>query len=147
MKAAGDYSFYIIRRNDNVSAVEEFGIENPVLNSYELLWRELSNAENNSILTTQNIMRQILNHYFKVVGKSVNEGLLQKFENTREQEICRSLLSRINSEVHRMPDDLYIEPQNTAAETYFEVFRKIFTLMGHQEHYEMMFREQEALVS
>jgi wobble nucleotide-excising tRNase len=147
MKAVGEYGFYVVRKNGNVSSVEDFGVDNPVFNSYELLWRELSTAENNSILTTQNNMRQILNYYFKIVGKSADEGLLQKFENTREQEICRSLLSRINDGGHRMPDDLYVEEQDTAYDTYFNVFRKIFTLMGHQEHYQMMYREQEALVN
>jgi wobble nucleotide-excising tRNase len=145
MRKTGDYNFYMLRKNDNVTTVQEFGTENPVLNAYELLWRELS-AENNSVLTTQNIMRQIIEHYFKIVGKSADEVLLQSFENAREQEICRSLVSRINDSAHSIPDDLYVEHPEELAGKYFEVFKEIFTQMGHQDHYEMMFREQEALV-
>ena len=146
MKAAGDYNFYIIRKKDSVSTVQDFGTENPVLNTYELLWRELSNAENNSVLTTQNTMRQILEHYFKIVGRSADETLLQRFGHAQEQEICRSLVSRVNDSAHSLPDDLYVEQGEPIADKYFEVFKEIFTQMGHGDHYDMMFREKEALV-
>lgn len=145
MKAGGDYNFYIIRRNGNVSFVEDFGIENPVLNSYELLWRELSHAENNSVLTTQNLMRQILTHYFKLIGKTAGESLLQNFEDAQEQEICRFLVRPINDTSNGFPYDLYVEQQETIAEKYFEVFRKIFKETGHSAHYEMMFSGQKEM--
>src|SRR5699024_9005214 len=52
----GDETFWVIRKVDNVSCVKEYS-ENPIKNSYELLWKELK--ENPNSITTPNIMRRI----------------------------------------------------------------------------------------
>lgn len=144
-KKTSETNFWILRRNKNVTSIQSFGMENPIQNSYELLWKELTNSGSNSGVTIQNIMRRIIENYFKILGKYADDDLIMSFDSAEEQEICRSLVSWINDGSHGIPDDLYIEHQEAIIDKYFEVFRKIFTQMGHKEHYNMMFREQEAL--
>ncbi|MCH8517021.1 MAG: AAA family ATPase, partial [Cyclobacteriaceae bacterium] len=40
--------FWILRKNNKVSAIHFYGINNPIQSSYELLWREIKEWENNS---------------------------------------------------------------------------------------------------
>jgi wobble nucleotide-excising tRNase len=115
-------------------------MKNPIHSSYELLWQELRNKGNSGI-TTQNIMRRIIENYFKLLGKYVDDDLINKFPTIPDQEICRSLVSWINDGSHGIPDDLYIERQETTIDKYHEVFKNIFVHTGHKEHYTMMTKD------
>lgn len=139
----GDTNFWILRRNQNTSSVQAFEMENPIQNSYELLWRELNNSTNNSGITIQNTMRRIIENYFKILGKYADDDLINSFSNHQEQEICRSLVCWINDGSHGIPDDLYIEQQDAIIEKYFTVFKRIFIQMGHEEHFKMMCRTSD----
>lgn len=139
-KSNSDTNFWILRRNNNVSSIQAFGLVSPIQNSYELLWRELNQPANNSSITIQNIMRRIIENYFKILGRYTDDNLILSFANHQDQEICRSLVCWINDGSHSIPDDLYIEQHDTVVEKYFDVFKKIFVQMGHIEHYNMMFR-------
>lgn len=138
IKESGDTFFWILRRNDNISTIECFELKNPIQNSYELLWQELKIRDNTSIITTQNVMRRIIENYFKILGKYGDDELINKFENRQEQEICRSLICWINDGSHGIPDDLFIEHQQNMIEIYHKVFKSIFKETGHIEHYKMM---------
>ncbi len=116
-------------------------MENPIQNSYELLWKELKNRAQCSGLTIQNTMRRIIENYFKILGKFGDDELINKFDVQEDREICRSLLYWINDGSHTIPDDLYIERQDDVIEKYFEVFKKVFVHTKHIEHYKMMMGE------
>ncbi|REG94039.1 AAA family ATPase [Flavobacterium aquicola] len=139
----GDTNFWIVRKNNNLSSLQSYEMENPIQSSYELLWKELKNTQQNSGITIQNTMRRIIENYFKILGKYADDDLIKSFDNHQEQEICRSLVCWINDGSHGLPDDLYIEQQETILEKYLDVFKQIFVKMGHEEHYKMMYREQE----
>src|SRR5699024_822563 len=64
-KKQPDEKFWIIRKTENISNISQYE-ENPIKNSYELLWKEL--RENPNSITTPNIMRRILENYFKFFG-------------------------------------------------------------------------------
>ena len=130
--------YWILRKNKNVSTIESYGTNNPIQNSYELLWSELQNPKNISAITIQNIMRRILENYFKILGKYKDDDLILKFGNKQEQEICRSLLCWINDGSHCIPDDLFVELPDSVIDKYSDVFRNVFINMGHIEHYNMM---------
>lgn len=134
----GDTFFWILRRKKNITSIQPFEMENPIKNSYELLWKELRNREQNDSITVQNTMRRIIEHYYKILGEYTDDALVSQFSTIEEQEICRSLISWINDGSHVIPDDLYIEHQDTVADKYFEVFRAVFDETGHIEHYNMM---------
>ena len=44
----------------------------------------------------------------------------------------------INDGSHCVPDDFNIVQSDDITERYYEVFQKIFKVMGHIEHYNMM---------
>ena len=131
-------NFWILRKVDNVSYLQDFELVNPIQNSYELLWRELKNKDNNSGITIQNTMRRIIENYFKILGKYGDDDLIDKFDNPQEKEICRSLICWINEGSHTIPDDLFVELQDNTIENYFKVFKSVFKETGHLEHYNMM---------
>ena len=137
-KECSETNFWILRKIDNVSYLQDFELTNPIQNSYELLWRELKNKDNNSGITIQNTMRRIIENYFKILGKYGDDDLIDKFNNPQEKEICRSLICWINEGSHTIPDDLFVELQDNTIENYFKVFKSIFKETGHIEHYNMM---------
>lgn len=137
-KECNETNFWILRKIDNVSYLQDFELTNPIQNSYELLWRELKNKDNNSGITIQNTMRRIIENYFKILGQYEDDDLINKFNNPQEKEICRSLICWINEGSHTIPDDLFVELQDNTIENYFKVFNSIFKETGHIEHYNMM---------
>lgn len=131
-------NFWILRKNDKVTNIQSFGMENPIQSSYGLLWQELKSDGVKSSLSIQNIMRRIIENYFKLLGKYGDDDLILKFETKEEQEICRSLISWINDGSHSINDDLFIELQDRTIEAYKKVFKNIFVLTDHKGHYDMM---------
>lgn len=137
-KTCNKTNFWILRKNDKVTGLQSFEMNNPIQSSYELLWQELKSVEVKSTLTIQNIMRRIIENYFKLLGKYGDDDLILKFETKEEQEICRSLISWINDGSHSINDDLYIELQDRTIDVYKKVFKDIFILTKHEGHYNMM---------
>jgi len=137
--------FWILRKNDKTTKLQSFLMENPIHSSYELLWRELKDNSVKSSITIQNIMRRIIENYFKLLGKYGDDELIKKFETKEEQEICRSLISWINDGSHSINDDLYVELQDQTIENYKKVFKAIFVLTNHEGHYNMMMDKLEEL--
>ena len=87
-------------------------------------------------------MRRIIESYFKLLGKYGDDDLINKFPSIPDQQICRSLICWINDGSHGIPDDLYVEHQETTIEKYREIFENIFKYTRHEEHYKMMMREE-----
>ncbi|GAA8415006.1 AAA family ATPase [Helicobacter pylori] len=143
----GKYSFWIIKKDNNVSKIEKFG-ENPIKNSYELLWQEVRWAkekqakENNiSLVSLQNIIRRIIEYYFRILGGfEHNHNLSEYFENIEEKQACNSFISWFNDGSHGISDDLFVQSQDISIETYLKVFENIFKITGHEAHYKMMMR-------
>ncbi|QQW83937.1 AAA family ATPase [Helicobacter pylori] len=139
------YSFWIIKKDNNVSKIKKFE-ENPIKNSYELLWQEVRWAkekqakENNiSWVSLQNVMRRIIEYYFRILGGvKHNDRLSEYFENIEEKQVCNSFISWFNDGSHGISDDLFVQSQDTSIETYLKVFENIFKVTGHEAHYKMM---------
>ena len=135
--------YWILRKKNDTTNIVSYGQDNPIKSSYELLWRELrENKENNnsSCLTIQNVMRRILETYFKTLGGYKDDDIINKFENPQEKEICRSLVYWINDGSHCIPDDLYVEQESDMIVKYMDVFRMIFDRLGHLKHFDMMMK-------
>lgn len=130
--------YWILRKRNDITNIQYYGMDNPISSSYELLWKELKEQEGNSVITVQNVMRRIIENYFKILGKYKDDELINRFPDYESKEICRSLLSWINDGSHCMPDDLYVEALDDSLERYQEVFKKIFEHTNHIEHYNMM---------
>lgn len=137
-KACNKTSYWILRKNESVTDIQSFEMSNPIQSSYGLLWQELKSEDVKSSITIQNIMRRIIENYFKLLGKYGDDDLIQKFDNKEEREICRSLISWINDGSHSINDDLYVELQDRTIENYKKVFKDVFMLTKHEGHYNMM---------
>jgi len=138
-KEQRDTAYWIVRKENTKSSIKSYGIKNPILSSYELLWRELE-EENISCITAQNTMRRILENYFKINGKYGDDTLIASFDNKDEQEICRSLLSWVNDGSHCISDDLFVEMPDTTHDKFKKVFKAIFIKTKNEGHYNMMTR-------
>ncbi|GAA8460333.1 hypothetical protein HpBT240_15260 [Helicobacter pylori] len=136
----GKYSFWIIKKDNNVSKIKDYK-ENPIKNSYELLWHEVRWAKkdsNISWVSLQNVMRRIIEYYFRILGGIKYNDLSECFEDIREQQVCNSFISWLNDGSHGISDDLFVQSQDTSIETYLKVFENIFKKTGHEAHYKMM---------
>ena len=137
-KILNDVNYWIISKDNNISSIRAFEKNNPIKTSYELLWQELKTNTNASLVTTQNIMRRILENYFSILGKDIDERIVNSFDTTEDKMICRSLISWINDGSHSIPDDLYIDSYTDSIDRYKEIFKEIFIKMDHKAHYDMM---------
>lgn len=157
-------SFYIIRKNDNVSTVKlckrqnkEIPSEeenyNPVQNSYAALWDELRDLH--STIPALNVMRRILEYYFLQLcgyeGSDLRSIVLEKKENRKkfikqvegekpdmtDYQLASSLLAYINNP-NGISDGLNYVEDCEDAEAYKRVFQMIFDALGQSQHYKMM---------
>ena len=133
-----DIHYWTISKDNNISTIKSHERNNPIKTSYELLWQELKDGSNTSRITTQNVMRRILENYFSMLRKTKDDTIENSFVTIEEKTICRSLLSWINDGSHSIPDDLYIDSYTDSIGRYKQIFRDIFINMGHEAHYNMM---------
>ena len=140
-EVCNDIHFWIISKDNNISTIKAYERNNPIKTSYELLWEELKSNTNASLITTQNIMRRILENCFSILGKTKDDTIVDSFSTIEEKMICRSLLSWINDGSHTIPDDLYIDSYTDSIDRYKQIFKEVFFKMGHEAHYKMMMGE------
>lgn len=134
-------SYWVVRKNKN-SVVEKHE-NNPIKTSYNLLWDEIKqfkNEQSNSS-TICNVMRRILENYFKIIGQCDYEKICCDFEGERAVAFA-SLISVINAGSHNVFDEISFSGQNISTEIYMEVFKDLFDKLGHTAHYNMMMSEK-----
>jgi len=130
-----DETFWIVRKAATRSELDPSS-ENPIKSSYELLWREIRQRPPSETVI-QNVMRRILEHYFKFFGGIAPEEIVEKFEG-QEKMICASLFSWINDGSHFANDDLFMSCDPGQVDRYLTVFQRIFEENEHGGHYKMM---------
>lgn len=136
-----EVSYYVIRKNEDISSIVHFN-DNPIKSSYEILWDDLRNTNENSAKNVLNTMRRILEHYFSVIGGINYETCISKFEG-EDKIICKALVAFINDGSHSVFDDLIVSFDTTTIENYKRVFKLIFENLNHSEHYHMMMKDSE----
>lgn len=134
-KSLKDETFWVVRRLAKHSKLERHE-GNPIQTSYELLWSEVKNP-NPSLLTIQNVMRRILENYFKFFGGIEPRDVCSRLGG-KDQMVCNTLLSWVNDGSHYAQDDIYVSLNQGAVQGYLKVFHLIFNLSGHEAHYKMM---------
>lgn len=135
MDAMKHETFWTVRKINDISTIKQH-TSVPIKTSYELLWGPLREP-NLADQSLQNSMRRVLEHYFRVLGGVSFDKILTHFDG-EEKVICGSLLSWVHDGSHSVPDDLFHTLDESAMERYIAVFQKIFTKMGHTNHYNMM---------
>jgi len=138
--------YWVTRKEDGKS--ELFPCENnPVQSTYEILWEEIRDASHNPKPVTksslQNTMRRILEHYYKYYGGIPLHEIPDKMKQ-EDRGLARSLISWVNDGSHSFLDDIYYTPyQEVSTKKYLNVFRLIFSELGHIAHYNMMMKIEE----
>lgn len=130
--------YWILRKQNNLTSATDHGDKNPISSSYQMLWHEIKESHKNSTTSIQNIIRRILENYFKILGSYSDTDIIKNFDNFEEQKICQSLLHWINDGSHCIPDDLFIQPLESETSKYLDIFERIFKHSGHEAHYNMM---------
>jgi wobble nucleotide-excising tRNase len=132
-------TFWIVKKHNNHSVVCRQD-KNPIKTSYELLWNEIRDRDQKfSNQTLPNVMRRIIENYFKFFGNIDEDKILDYFDGN-EKVICSSLISWVNSESHSMFDDINISSNKNTIDKYCQVFKSIFEKSGQIGHYNMMMR-------
>lgn len=131
-------NYWILRKKENTTFITNHGKNNPISSTYQMLWNDIKEANSSSSTSIQNVIRRILENYFKILGNYSDTKIIDKFDTFEEQKICQSLLHWINDGSHCIPDDLFIQPIDSEKDTYLDVFKKIFEKSGHEAHYNMM---------
>ena len=133
-------TFWIIRKVNQKTQVERKE-ENPIKTSYELLWAELKRLGTDSSQSAnyliQNVLRRILEHYFKLLGGLDLNSIEDKFEGN-DKVFCNTLIKWAHDGSHYSGDDAYYTVDNTTLDKYLEIFKRIFKESGHENHYKMM---------
>ncbi|MFZ3255421.1 MAG: AAA family ATPase [Syntrophales bacterium] len=133
--AMNEETFWIVRKPGLVSKIDKHQT-NPIKTSYELLWAEVWKNDRSN-LGIQNMLRRILENYFKILGGIEFDQLCAMFDG-KEKLICKSLCSWVHDGSHYAHDDLYISIDDSTVDNYLQVFRRIFEKSGHAAHYKMM---------
>lgn len=131
-------TYWVIKKAGAESFVNQH-MKNPITTSYEIMWSDIRQP-NPSNTTIQNTLRRILEHYFKILGCTDFDDIINQFDGN-DKFVCKSLFSWIHAGSHDVLDDLHISHGGITIDSYLSIFRKIFENQGHESHYKMMMRE------
>lgn len=139
--SAAEINYFLVRKQSGShSRLELHGSTNPVRTNYTALWAEVARASiepEESSVSLQNVLRRILENYFRVMGR-IDDGEIVELFQGEEQAVCRALLSWINEGSHSIIDEFDYSPGLPSDEMFLDVFRQIFFKSGNGGHYDMM---------
>lgn len=139
---AGCESFWVVRKNAQTSWIVHSD-ENPISSEYEYLWKVVRDSDDNSsVHMIRNVMRRILEYYFKVLGGERLDDVMDKLEET-DRVAGRALMMWLHAGSHIIDDPLFCSVTTETVAMYKRVFQRIFNVKNHMNHYNMMMRIQE----
>lgn len=139
-----DYvNYWFVTKKNNIASIKAYGNENPISTSYELLWKELKETKEASVVSIQNIMRRIIEYYYMSLGKEEMDNIIKQLGTVEDKMFVRSLFLWMNGGSHAIPDDLYFVADTDSLQHYKELFKLVFQNSGHLAHYNMMMGEQD----
>ena len=142
-----DTHHWLLYRQGSVSKAYAYGMENPIIGSYDLLWKELRDHQNDlgamDNITLQNTMRRIIETYFVTFGGQKRNALIPEnfADDPDELTIASSFARWFDEGSHDILDDFYVEHPREINVKYMEFFKRLFERSGHEAHYRMMMHE------
>jgi wobble nucleotide-excising tRNase len=160
-------SFFKVNKKNNISSVEKCVKEaikvsekdrnyNPVQNSYNALWREYETLD--SPIPLMNVIRRILEYYFiqlcavdnNVLSTTVLDAVKKKITDDAaggvpdytKYHLAQAMLSYINRS-DAFNDGMHFVDESIDCDQYRDVFRTIFEVMGHGQHFKRMIAEAD----
>ncbi|AIY02949.1 hypothetical protein ART_3350 [Arthrobacter sp. PAMC 25486] len=140
---SGGWQYGVVRKIHGRPGEVVLSDINPIQTAYGALWDEVKRASkepSSSGVGLQNILRRIIETYFKVLGGVDNAAIVSKFDGD-DQGICRALFSWVNAGSHSIFDDIDYSPTPSTIEANLRVVRRIFKENGQEGHYLMMMGE------
>ena len=128
-------SYYLIRKSGDRSIVE-LCEKNPVISTYELLWKDFLREECDP-LTAQNVARRITETFFKLIGDPDLDSVITSMASP-DREIARSYLAWANAGSHGPFDDETFHNTSESIDVYKRVLKTIFESAGYKQHYDDM---------
>lgn len=132
--------YHVIRKNLTQPSVIEAHSENPVSTEYERLWSEVrraSQGEPMSVIGLENVLRRILENYFRIAGGIWEEEIVQ-YLDPPGRSVLRSMFNWVNEGSHGVFENLHYSPSPTTQDVYLNVFQEVFVRSGHDAHFRMM---------
>ena len=137
----GGRAYYIVRKHQSApSEVERFA-ENPISTEYQRLWGEVKRAVEGdpmNVVGLENILRRILESYFRIMGNGIWEDELAPLLSASERPVLQSLFNWVNEGSHAVFEDVHYSPGPISSQTYLDVFRRVFEKAHQEAHYNMM---------
>lgn len=134
--------YFKIDKYNSISSIKCCGNKNPITSHYLLLWEEVKKKKECNSFVIQNIMRRIIEHYFRVYGSKHKDEIEKHFDTHEQKLIARSLFQWINDGSHSIIDDFdYTDESSDTIAQYYAVFRTVFEKTGHGNYYKMMMGE------
>ena len=120
--------YWKIEKRHGVSKVVAYGKDNPVRGDYQELWAKLLETEDADVnIEKPNLMRRIIDTYFLAYG-GYDRQKLYDGEYAKDKQSVVEFVKWLEEGGHG---------------NYMEQFKKLFEVMGHLSHYEMMTRSNK----
>ena len=138
--------YWIVRKVNKHSTLTNY-TDDPIMSTYETLWKDIRDAKVHPELaeqsSLQNVMRRILEYYFNFFGNIELNHLPMQLDSDK-RIVARYLLALVNKGSHSYFDDIYYsQPMANGVEICLSVFHDIFVWTKHEAHYNMMMRITE----
>ena len=130
----------LVRKHPTKPSVIELSSDSPIQTAYGALWDEVKRAHTDrtaSVIGVQNVLRRIIETYFKVLGSIDTDAIVVEFTGA-DRAICEALFSWVNAGSHTIFDDLHYAQSTVSLDANLDVFRRIFVLQSQEGHYRMM---------
>ena len=131
-------AYWILKKRDNTTYIEEYNDKNPINTSYELEW-EVVKSENENPICLANAMRRILETFARLIGYNGIKTMIDSIDNfaIEDQLIAKSLLIWMNEGSHAISEDFF-HCEQIPSECFQRIFRQIFKGIGYLGHYNAM---------
>ncbi|WP_292766916.1 AAA family ATPase [Microbacterium sp. UBA3486] len=147
-ESSGGRTFFLIRKRPSTPSTVESSRKNPVETEYGRLWAEVRRAidgEQMNIIGLENILRRILESYFRVMGGGIWDEEITPLLNADERHIFQALFRWVNDGSHSVIEDAYYSPSPISQDLYLQVFARVFAVTKHEAHYQMMLYGKRSL--
>lgn len=147
-ESGGGRAFFLIRKRPSTPSTVESSRSNPVETEYGRLWAEVRRAidgEAMNIIGLENILRRILESYFRVMGGGIWDDEITPLLTTDERHVFQALFRWVNDGSHSVVEDVYYSQSPVGQDVYLQVFRRIFVVTKHEAHYQMMLYGKRSL--
>ena len=134
-------TYFLIRKRPSMPSTIEARRSNPVSTEYRRLWDEVKRAidgEVVNIVGLENILRRILESYFRVMGGGIWDHEITPHLTNPERHVFRALFNWVNEGSHAVLEDIFYTPSSISQDVYLQVFKRVFVVTGHESHYQMM---------